>query len=404
MIRGKNRLYLIFYGLIALFLGLRIWRFWHPKEVVFDEVYFPQMAQQYLKGEQFFDIHPPLGKLLIALAQSVFGDTFFAWRIAPLIAGIALVAIVYIFVMRLFEKRGIALLASLFVAIDGLFIVYSRIGLIDLFMLDFGFLSALYCLIFARQKRLVYLLVSALFLGLAIAVKWIGLGFFALNIVILVLYLDQSFWRIRTIARTILVILIMSLIALGIYCLSYVINWQDHYWANFWQWHKQALHYNIYLTDSHTYQSAAYSWPLMLRPIWFYYSSEGSTVRGIIAAANPLLLYSTSLAIVATAIYQLKTHFSNKAVSIAMLGFIIFYVPWLFVSRPLFFYHYMTSYLFAIIVLAWTIYSMRIKVKYIYIGIWLIIILCTSIVYLPFWLGLPIPENYLRIFIPNGWI
>ena len=40
--------------------------FGHPNETVFDEVHFGKFISGYYSGEYYFDIHPPLGKLMIA--------------------------------------------------------------------------------------------------------------------------------------------------------------------------------------------------------------------------------------------------------------------------------------------------------------------------------------------------
>ena len=57
-----------FVVITALAFITRLWRIHDPAQVVFDEVHFGKFASYYLRREYFFDVHPPLGKLLIALA------------------------------------------------------------------------------------------------------------------------------------------------------------------------------------------------------------------------------------------------------------------------------------------------------------------------------------------------
>jgi dolichyl-phosphate-mannose-protein mannosyltransferase len=52
--------------LLALGLLTRFWLFGYPNTAVFDEVYFGKFVSAYYTHQYFFDIHPPLGKLLIA--------------------------------------------------------------------------------------------------------------------------------------------------------------------------------------------------------------------------------------------------------------------------------------------------------------------------------------------------
>jgi len=58
--------------LIASIL-LRFYRLEHPRSVVFDETHFGKFTDWYLKGEFFFDIHPPLGKMVFAYLGSALG-------------------------------------------------------------------------------------------------------------------------------------------------------------------------------------------------------------------------------------------------------------------------------------------------------------------------------------------
>jgi dolichyl-phosphate-mannose-protein mannosyltransferase len=66
-----NRSIFLFITLIAV--ALRFYRISEPRQVVFDEVHFGGFASQYLKGNYFFDVHPPLGKLIIAGIGHIYG-------------------------------------------------------------------------------------------------------------------------------------------------------------------------------------------------------------------------------------------------------------------------------------------------------------------------------------------
>ncbi|KAJ3176165.1 hypothetical protein HK101_010497 [Irineochytrium annulatum] len=57
---------------LASFLT-RAYRIDHPNQVVFDEVHFGKFASYYLRREYYFDVHPPLGKLLLAATGMLAG-------------------------------------------------------------------------------------------------------------------------------------------------------------------------------------------------------------------------------------------------------------------------------------------------------------------------------------------
>jgi predicted membrane-bound dolichyl-phosphate-mannose-protein mannosyltransferase len=106
------------------------------------------------------------------------GSNAFAWRIAGIVFGAALVGIVYLFAATLFSRRRIAVLAGVFVAFDGMSYVMSRIAMNDIYAATF--IVAAYALFWqiwsgrwARSAWWVLPLVGIV-IGLAAATKWVG--------------------------------------------------------------------------------------------------------------------------------------------------------------------------------------------------------------------------------------
>ncbi|OHT08990.1 Dolichyl-phosphate-mannose-protein mannosyltransferase [Tritrichomonas foetus] len=60
---GYDAFYIIILTFIAL--AIRLWVIFHPDGPVFDEVHFGNFTNWYTKSQFFFDIHPPLGKLIM---------------------------------------------------------------------------------------------------------------------------------------------------------------------------------------------------------------------------------------------------------------------------------------------------------------------------------------------------
>jgi len=206
-------------GVIATLL--RLIGLGHPKTLMFDEIYYVKDAYALwhlgyegnwannsdaafasgdfsgLSTEAAYVVHPQLGKWLIGAGMEVFGpSSSFGWRVVPAIAGILTVILLTRLTMRLIRSPLLAGLAGLFLAIDGVALTESRIGLLDVFIGFFATLS-LYCLVRDREwsrarlaRRMAgtkpgaraphatirpWLLATGVTLGLTCSIKWSGL-------------------------------------------------------------------------------------------------------------------------------------------------------------------------------------------------------------------------------------
>jgi dolichyl-phosphate-mannose-protein mannosyltransferase len=266
---------LLFFAAIAVAIGVlaRIYNLSFPAKAVFDEVYFPVFAFNFLHGIQSFDVHPPLGKLMIAAGIAVFGNTGIGWRIVPVIFGIGLVILSALLGRELTKNRYAFLLAPILFSLDGLLVVYSRVGLMD------GVLLCVVLLAFYGALRTggkASLVCVALLFGIAVSIKWIGIG--------LLLPLLYVLWRKKKLTQF-LYFLPISVIVYGLSVLSG--DWiahDPHPWAAMLEWHKQAFHYHLYLTATHPWSSATCFVFLRTRPCGknysYYFAGESNHMVG----------------------------------------------------------------------------------------------------------------------------
>ena len=152
---------------VSLFTHLLF--FGQPKEVVFDEVYTARFISSYSKGEYYFDLHPPLAKLMGFGVGEILGIDYKSidfgsignalseqvgyLRLLPLIAGILLPIVIYLICIKLNISRTSSFVASILVCIENSLIVQSRFILFDVIMLLFGFCPYFYILNIKKKRK-----------------------------------------------------------------------------------------------------------------------------------------------------------------------------------------------------------------------------------------------------------
>ena len=320
--------------------AFRLPRLGVPGEEVFDEVYHAKTALQYLNGESPTEwVHPPTAKLLIAVGVWLFGYVPWAWRLMPALAGVALAPVFYLFARRaLVTERG-AVLATVLLLCDGVYLVQSRIAMTNIFAVLFQVSAALFILRAAMRPRLSApdMAAAGLFLGLALSTRWTSLwaaGFLGL---VLLAVRRLRIIKPRELTLTVLAFLVLPA---GIYVLSYV-PWmrQGHELKELLPLQKAIWRYHADLRATHPYFSRWYTWPLLYRPTWYYFKQTGDTIRGIVALGNPALWWAS----VPVTVWALVTGAKEKNPRrlFSGLGFCALYLPWGVAPRTLNYSHYL---------------------------------------------------------------
>jgi len=170
-----------------------------------------------------------------SLVQIDAGSNAFAWRLAGIVFGSVLVALIYLLAATMFGRRRIAVLAGIFIAVDGMSYVMSRIGMNDIYVAVF--IAAAYLVFWqvwsGRWPRSAWwaLPLVGVLIGLAAATKWVGI-YAMLGIWILV-FARTSLGRFLLVALIAAIAVVMGfgapwpflVVALATLALALVVVW-----------------------------------------------------------------------------------------------------------------------------------------------------------------------------------
>lgn len=364
---------LLFAAALALYcFHLRI-----PEGYIYDEVYHAYTAAEYVRGNPdaylwdtraprpnvaYMWNHPPVGVWLIAGGIRLWGDNSFGWRFGAAVFGAAGIALAYLLALRLTGRRAIAALAAALLLVDGLYFVQSRTGMLDVFGTFFMMAAILFFhrYLTATPPRVGReLTFTGIFLGLAIATKWSAAYPSAcIGLVVLVRTLFPGPERRRTSSSRNGLLLSLVEVALGlvlvpaaIYVLAYVPFFAvGHDWSQFVELQRQTLYYHSHLRETHAYASSWWSWPLALRPVWYYVAYLDNWISNIYTNSNPLLSVTFVPAAVVVTIAWRQAR--NPAWLALIVGFFGQWLPWALVPRIAFAYHFLPATPFGCIAVA----------------------------------------------------
>ena len=381
-------------GTLTVGVWARVYQLGFPERRIWDEVYFPVMARKYLEGSYQFDLHPPLGKFIMAIPIALFGDTFVAWRLTPLIFGLALLALGFFLGWTLFGERIGALLVGAFFAGETMLIVYSRVGIMDGFLVFFV-LATFYAALRAENGR--QALWTAVMLGLAISIKWAAFP--------VAIPAGYVLWRkglLRSFVASLWVSAVLYLAIVYVERLIVVSANPIRAWEATWEWHLQAFD-KVTAAIPNPWGSPWWSWPVMLRPIRFFYgqNAEGQ-LQVITAIGNPFLWWSSSVAVVAGVVEVARRLISRKPVADdpivpILLGYVFLLLPWVPGTRIPYIYNYLPCYAFALLALVYWMCRIWRRPAW---GPWAVVAFAVcalgmTLFFLPMVTGLPMSEQAL---------
>ena len=349
---------------------LRLVRLDDPKVLVFDETYYAKDACWYVASSPSLCgvdsettlVHPPLAKWLIALGIRLFGYDTFGWRIAAAVAGTLTIVVLYLLARRLLRSTTGAVIASSLLAIDFLHFVESRIAMLDIFVPLFG-LAALLFLVYDRDALFAgreqagdlpkllnrpWRIAAGGAAGLAVASKWSG-GFFILLLLVLAVTWE---WRARREreeerpargvlrAETASLAVWFVIFPLVVYSFTYIGRLpgpddqcpeRDGIWVNrLFEQQQCMLGFHKNLESNHSYQSPAWSWLLLKRPVSYYFETDpNGDYKEVFAAGSPFVWWVSLLAMMFIGFRWLRRRNPRGPEGVILAGFVFTYAPWL---------------------------------------------------------------------------
>ena len=377
-------------------VGLHLFRLGFPASPAFDERYFATYAADYRLHRAFIDVHPPLGKIIYALPLFLFDQSHFekihfidvkisstgqitpepysnpygafpylTLRFVSALFGVLLVFAIYYFLKNLTQNESIALLGMFFAVFENAILVDTRFILLNGMYLSFAFLAL--ALILKQKPRPI---LGGVLWGLSLSVKLIAVTFLA---PLIVAYFFKKGWLSKR--------QIILFIAIGFFVLALV--WFFGNLLFIPATDRVTLHQPIFtpnntqimpatnslltaikattmeilfsaagytsggINPKNVIHSYWYAWPLMYKPISFFHDLG----KQIVSAGNPTVwIFSllTLLSLIWRAFRKTEELKNDQPTLILASGYIASILPFVFVNRATYIYHYLPAFIFSL--------------------------------------------------------
>jgi dolichyl-phosphate-mannose--protein O-mannosyl transferase len=176
-------------------------------------------------------------------------------------------------------------------------------------------------------------------------------------------------------------------------------------WRGIWEHQRAMLDFHTALSGDHPYQSPSWSWPLIKRPVAYWFADEGGTYREILAMGNPVAWWPGLLALIGLVVTWWRAGWSVWRPELVILaGALGTYLPWLVLSgdrSQTFIWYLLPTIPFLCLALAffaalaWERMATRVAM-----GVYALLIVASFGFYLPLLVALPISPDAWRLHIP----
>lgn len=402
----------------------------------FDEIYHARTAYEHIKNIYPYEVsHPPLGKLIISLGIMLFGMTPFGWRFMGTLFGVMMLPVFYVFLKKMFRRTETAAACTVVFAFDFMHFTQTRIATIDTYAVFFIILMYMFMYLFLISEREGgawhgYLALSGVFFGLGAASKWTclyagaGLGVLWLGDRVLRLVSAKRAGEMKKYVRETAAnigwcLIFFIAVPLTIYYLSYFryatasgmsgpeMFFSREYLDIVLDNQKFMFTYHSGVNAEHPYSSRWYQWIFDIRPILYYlHYFEDGTRSSFGAFVSPALCWGGLMAMCAM-VYRGAFRRDGRAAFI-LVGYLAQLLPWVFITRITFEYHYFPSTVFLTLALG-DVFSTLMdfrrenrKLVYAFAAVSLALFL----MFYPVISGVRIPTRYASLclrWIPNFW-
>jgi dolichyl-phosphate-mannose--protein O-mannosyl transferase len=154
--------------------------------------------------------------------------------------------------------------------------------------------------------------------------------------------------------------------------------------------------YHFNLKAGHASSSPWWSWPLALKPTWFFNGTyDSDQVAAIYNGGNPILFWAGIPALAACAVLAWKRR--SMALVLIVAAFAFQYVPWIRIERATFAYHYLTAVVFAMIAVAYCVDELLRRPAWRDLAIgYLALAVMVGVLIFPLGSALPMPDWYIN--------